>query len=162
MAAKIKPIPDGFHTLTPHLIVRQAAQAIEFYKKAFGAEEVMRMNGPDGKSVMHAELKFGNSMMMICEEFPDMCRSPQSLGGSPVVLHFYVEDADTFFAKAVKAGATPTMPLADQFWGDRYGKLKDPFGHEWSIASHVKDVTPEECQAAMAQYCSEPVHEKKK
>ncbi len=153
MAAKVKAIPEGFNTLTPHIVVREALKAIEFYKKAFGAEEVARMPGPDGKSIMHAELKFGNSMLMICEEFPEMCRSPQAIGGSPVTLHLYVEDADAVFQRAVKAGATATMPLADMFWGDRYGKLNDPFGHEWSVATHKKDVTPEECMKAAAEFC---------
>jgi len=153
MAGKVKAIPDGFHTLSPHIVVRDAGKAIEFYKKAFGAEEVCRMAGPDGKSVMHAELKIGNSMFMLCEEFPEMCRSPQSIGGSPVTLHLYVEDADAVYQRAVKAGATATMPLADQFWGDRYGKLKDPYGHEWSVATHVKDVSPEECAKAAAEFC---------
>lgn len=153
MSTKVRAIPEGFHTVSPHIIVKEAGKAIEFYKKAFGAEEVMRMPGPDGKSVMHAEMKIGNSMVMICDEFPEMCKSPLSIGGSPVTLHLYVEDADAVFQRAVKAGATPTMPLTDMFWGDRYGKLKDPFGHEWSVATHKKDVTPEECAKAAAAFC---------
>ena len=144
MAAKT--VPEGFRTITPHLIVKGAGQAIDFYKKAFGAEEVMRMPGPDGKSVMHAELKVGDSMFMIADEFPNMgCVGPQTLGNSPVGIHLYVNDADTVFNQAVKAGATVKMPMTDMFWGDRYGKLQDPFGHHWSVATHKEDVTPQEC-----------------
>ena len=147
-----KPIPEGFHTIAPHLIIKGAADAIGFYKKAFGAEEVMRMPGPDGKTVMHAELKIGNSMVMIADEFPDMgCLSPKSLKGSPVTLHVYVSDVDKVFQQAISAGATAKMPPADMFWGDRYGKLTDPFGHDWSVATHKYDVTPEECAKAAAE-----------
>ena len=144
MAKAKQPIPDGFHTVTPHLIMKDAAGAIEFYKNAFGAEETSRMPGPDGK-VMHAELKIGNSMLMIADEFPDMGSSgPKSIGGSPVTLHIYVDDVDALFDRAVKAGGKVTMPLADMFWGDRYGRLEDPFGHQWSIGTHTEDLTPEE------------------
>ena len=153
MKPATNPVPEGFHTMSPHLIVKGAAQAIDFYKKAFGAEEVMRMPGPDGKTVMHAELKIGNSMVMLADEFPDMgCRGPQSIGGSPVTLHLYVSDVDAAFNKAVKAGAKVTMPLADMFWGDRYGKLTDPFGHEWSVATHTRDLTPDQIQGEMKQF----------
>ncbi len=144
MAKAKQPIPDGFHTVTPHLIMKDAAGAIEFYKNAFGAEETSRVPGPDGK-IMHAELKIGSSMLMIADEFPDMgSRGPQSIGGSPVTLHIYVDDVDALFDRAVKAGGKVTMPLADMFWGDRYGRLEDPFGHQWSIGTHTEDLTPEE------------------
>jgi uncharacterized glyoxalase superfamily protein PhnB len=142
--AKVKPVPDGYHTLTPYLVIRDAAKAIEFYKKAFGAKETFRMPGPGGK-IMHAELQIGDSMLMLAEEMPEYgAKSPQALGGSPVNVFLYVEDADKVFNQAVAAGATVTMPLADQFWGDRYGKLADPFGHQWSVATHKEDVAPEE------------------
>jgi uncharacterized glyoxalase superfamily protein PhnB len=140
---KAKPIPDGFHTITPHLVVKDASKAIEFYKKAFGAEELGRHAGPDGKSIMHALLKIGDSMLMLNDEFPEMnCRGPLAIGGTAVTIHLYVQDADKAFERATKAGAKATMPLADQFWGDRYGIVTDPFGHMWSIASHIADLTP--------------------
>ena len=142
---RIKAVPDGYHTLTPHLVVKGASQAIEFYKKAFGAEEIGRMPGPDGKSLMHAELQIGDSRLFLVDEFPEMdCRGPQTIGGTPVTIHIYVEDVDTAFSKAVAAGAQVRMPLADMFWGDRYGVLADPFGHAWSLATHKEDLTPEE------------------
>lgn len=140
-----KPIPEGFGTLTAHLVIKDCAKAIDFYKKAFGAEELMRIPGPGGQGVGHSEIKIGDSVFMACDEFPGMNRAPDSLGGSPVNLHLYVKDADAAFKRAVDAGCEVAMPLEDMFWGDRYGKLKDPFGHQWSIATHVKDVTPEEC-----------------
>jgi uncharacterized glyoxalase superfamily protein PhnB len=153
MPQSVRPIPEGFHTVSPHLVVDGAAKAIEFYKKAFGAEEVVRMPAPDGKRLMHAEIRIGDSVVMLCDEFPEMgggCRSPKALGSTCVTLHLYVNDADATFNRAVQAGATATAPLTDMFWGDRYGKVTDPFGHEWSIATHVKDVTPEEMQKAAA------------
>ncbi|MEW6741607.1 MAG: VOC family protein [Planctomycetota bacterium] len=149
MATKVNPIPEGFHTVSPHLICRNAAKAIDFYKKAFNAEELVRMPGPDGKGVMHAELRIGNSIIMLAEEMEGMCRSPQTLNGTPVTIHLYVQDCDKVFKQAVSAGANATMPPADMFWGDRYGKVTDPFGHEWSIGTHVKDLSPEEMQKAM-------------
>jgi uncharacterized glyoxalase superfamily protein PhnB len=150
MAETTGSVPCGYQTLTPHVRVRGGADAIEFYKKAFGAEEVMRMPGPDGK-LMHAELKIGGATLMLCDEFPDWgALSPLSLNGTAVTLHLYVEDADAAFERAVAAGATVTMPLQNQFWGDRYGKVVDPFGHEWSIAAHVEDVAPEEMEARAA------------
>lgn len=153
MAGKVKAIPDGFHSITPHIVVSDANKAIEFYKKAFGAEEICRMPGPDGNSVMHAELKIGNSHLMMCSEAKDWgCFSPQSLKGSPVTIHLYVENVDAVYDRAVKAGATPTMPVSDQFWGDRYGKLQDPFGHHWSVATHTEDVSPEECGRRCAEW----------
>lgn len=144
-----RPIPEGFNTVSAHLVVKGAAQAMEFYKKAFGAEEIMRMPGPDGKTVMHGELRIGNSVVMIADEFPGMCKAPDQ-SGSPVTVHLYVNDADKTYNQAVAAGAQPTMPLSDMFWGDRYGKLKDPFGHEWSIATHKEDLTPDQIAQRMA------------
>ncbi len=142
--AQVKPVPEGFHTVTPHLIVKGAAKAIDFYRNAFGAEEVLRMPSPDGK-LMHAEIRIGDSHIMLADEFPDWGSvGPQSIGGSPVVIHLYVADCDALFAKATKAGAKVTMPLQDMFWGDRYGKLEDPFGHRWSIATHKEELTPEQ------------------
>ena len=144
MKNAVNPIPEGYYSLTPHLVVKGAGDAIEFYKKAFGAQELFRMPGPDGKTVMHAELQIGNSRLMLGDEFPEMnCRGPQG-GSSPVTIHLYVEDADAVFARAVSAGAQVRMPLENTFWGDRYGRLADPFGHEWSIATHREDLTPEQ------------------
>ena len=145
----VKPIPDGFHTITPHIVCRDAPKALEFYKQAFGANELHRALTPDGK-IMHAAVQIGSSIMMVVDEFPEMkCLGPQSIGGSPVTLHLYVEDADSVFNRAVKAGAKPTMPINDAFWGDRYGQVADPFGHSWSIATHQHDYTPEEMDAKM-------------
>ncbi|MCI0663265.1 MAG: VOC family protein [Acidobacteria bacterium] len=145
MKNQVKPIPEGFHTLTPHIVVKGADKAIEFYKKAFGAKEVGRMPGPDGVTIMHADIIIGDSHLMLVDEFPDMgCIGPQSIGGSPVTIHIYVEDADTFYKQAVAAGAQEKMPLTDMFWGDRYGMVSDPFGHTWSIATHKEDLSVEE------------------
>jgi uncharacterized glyoxalase superfamily protein PhnB len=145
MAKRAKAIPDGYHTVTPYLTVRGADQAITFYKNAFGAEELMRMPGPGGKSIMHAEITIGDSRIFLSEELPEMgCRSPQSLGGTASSLHLYVEDVDAAFKRAVSAGAQVKMLVADMFWGDRFGKLIDPFGHEWGMATHTEDRTPEE------------------
>ncbi len=144
MASQVKRVPDGFHTITPHLVVRGAAEAIDFYKKAFGALEMGRHLGPDGK-IMHAMMQIGTSRFFLNDEFPHMgCLSPQALNGSPVTLSLYVEDVDGLYAQATKAGAKVVMPLADQFWGDRYGVVADPFGHQWALASHVNDFSPEE------------------
>jgi PhnB protein len=142
-----KSIPDGFHTLTPHITVQDAAKAIEFYKKAFGAQEVARHMTPDGKAVMHAQVKVGDSLLMLANEFPPMCLSPKSRGGTSVTLHLYVENADAVFDRAVKAGCTVKMPIGDQFWGDRYGAVEDPYGHMWSIATHTQDLSPEQMAA---------------
>ena len=145
--AKVKPIPEGNHSVTAGLIVRDGKKAIEFYKTAFDAKLLNVMNGPDGKSVMHAELKIGDTKIYLGDENPDMgARSPQALGGSPVSLNIYTEDCDAMFKKAVAAGATVKMPLDNMFWGDRYGKLTDPFGHEWGIATHVEDVSETEME----------------
>ena len=149
MSRTVKAIPDGYHSLTPYLIFRDADKAIEFYKRAFGAVETCRMNDPQTGKVMHAELKLGDSMLFLAEEFPAYgARSPQTLGGSPVTIHHYVEDADATMAQAVEAGATVAMPAMDMFWGDRFGKLTDPFGHDWSIATHIEDLTPEQMPSA--------------
>jgi PhnB protein len=146
----VKPVPDGYHTVTPHLVVRDAAKALAFYAKAFGAEELFRMPGPGGV-VMHAELKIGDSIVMLGEESPQMGTSaPPTIGGSPVTLMVYLNDVDTSFARAAQAGCTVEMPPTDMFWGDRYGKLKDPFGHHWSLATHKEDVSPEDMAKRMA------------
>jgi len=150
----VKPIPEGHHTLTPFLTVRNAARAIEFYKQAFGAKELGVMKGPDGK-IMHAELKIGDSIIMMSDEFPEFgSLSPQCIGGSPMGLHIYIENVDAAFDRAVKAGAQVEMPVMDQFWGDRYGKLKDPFGHKWSIATHTKDLSMDEMKHGMDEAMS--------
>lgn len=149
--SKVNPIPDGFHTLTPHVIVKGVAKAIDFYKKAFGAEERFRMPGPDG-SIMHAEVQIGSSILMLAEENAQWGSfGPKET--TPVVLHMYVPDCDVAMKRAAGAGATVVMPAADMFWGDRYGKVKDPFGHEWSIATHTSDPTPEQMKKAMAEMC---------
>ncbi len=154
--AKVKAIPEGMRSVTPHLICSGAANAIEFYKKAFSATEVMRLHAPDGK-VMHAQIRIGDSAVMLVDEFPNMgSGSPKTLKGSPVTLHLFVEDVDAVVAQAVKAGAKLTMPVADMFWGDRYGHLEDPFGHRWSVATHVRDMTPGEIQEAMQQMGHKP------
>lgn len=150
MTSKVKPIPEGYHTATPYLTIRNAAQALDFYKRAFGATEVMRMTSPDGR-VGHAEIRIGDSAIMLSDEFPDMdARSPQMIGGSPVMIHLYVEDADALVKRAVDAGATLQRPVEDQFYGDRAGKLADPFGHVWWIATHVEDVPPQEIEKRAA------------
>jgi len=145
----VSKIREGFNTLSPYLVVDGAEKAIEFYKKVFGAEVVDISKGPDGK-VMNAQIKIGNSMMMLNDEFPDYgAVGPLKLGGSPVTIHVSVEDVDSIWNKAVAAGVEITMPLADQFWGDRYGSFKDPFGHKWSVSTHIADPTPEEMEEEM-------------
>ncbi len=142
------------NTVTPHLVCKDAEKAIEFYKKAFGAEERFRLNTPDGKKVLHASLRIGNSAIMLADEFPDWGSvGPETLKGTPVVIHLYVEDADSVFDRAVKAGATVAMQLQDMFWGDRYGQVRDPFGHSWSVATHVRDVSLEEMEQAAKAMC---------
>ena len=146
MPGKVRAVPEGFHTITPHLNIRNCSKAIEFYQKAFGAEVKGVHRTPDGK-VMHALLKIGDSQLMVSDEFPEMgAKSPESLGGSAVVLNVYVEDVDALFNRAVGAGAKVVMPLMDQFWGDRYGQLTDPFGHRWALGAHREDVAPEELE----------------
>jgi len=144
MAAK--PIPEGFHTLTPYLTVKDAPRAIDFYKQAFGAEVRGTHYSPDGK-IMNADLKVGDSILMLAEEFPGMgAKSPLALGDSPVTIHVYVEDVDKLFNQAIAAGAKAVMPVMDQFWGDRFGMVTDPFGHRWSIGTHKEDLTPAEIE----------------
>ena len=155
MTNQIKAVPEGHHTLTPHLIVKGADEAIEFYKKVFGAEEITRLPGPDGKSIMHAALQIGDSRLFLVEEFPQMgSGGPLSIGGTPVAIHVYVEDADAVFNRALASGAQVRMPLENAFWGDRYGQFTDPFGHRWSVATRKEELTPEEigkrAQAAFA------------
>lgn len=146
----MKTPPEGYTTITPYLIVDGASVAIEFYKRIFGATERMRMDGPDGK-VMHAEIVIGTSVVMVADEFPEMnALGPLSVGGSPVFFQMYVENVDEVFRRAVEAGAAEERPVQDQFYGDRSGTLRDPFGHCWSIATHVEDVSPEEMERRMA------------
>jgi uncharacterized glyoxalase superfamily protein PhnB len=140
----VKAIPEGYHTVTPYLTVREARRAIEFYRQAFGAVELFRMPGPGGK-VMHAEIRIGDSIVMLTDEAPEMgSRSPEALGGTPVSLYLYVPDVDAVVARAAQAGATVTTPVQNMFWGDRFGQVADPFGHRWSLATHVEDLAPEE------------------
>ncbi|MGH9688960.1 MAG: VOC family protein, partial [Candidatus Acidiferrales bacterium] len=142
----VNPIPEGFHTATPYLAVQDGAQAIDFYKRAFGAKEVMRMNGPDGK-VSHAEIKIGDSIIMLsAASSAGELRTPQSLGASTVSIFLYLDNVDATFKQALSAGAKTIQPLEDMFWGDRYGRLTDPFGHSWSLAQHIEDVAPTEME----------------
>ncbi|MCU1266903.1 MAG: uncharacterized protein JWM21_3221 [Acidobacteria bacterium] len=150
MGNAVKPIPDGYHSVTPYLIIKGAADAIEFYKKAFGATELFRMPQPDGK-IGHAEIKIGDSPIMLADEFPDMkYLGPQTLGGSAVSLLIYVEDVDAVFNQAIAAGAEQQRPVEDKFYGDRGGSLVDPFGHVWHIATHTEDISPEEMEKRAA------------
>jgi PhnB protein len=151
MANAVKPIPEGYHTINPALTVRNAAAAIEFYKKAFGAVETVRMPGPDGK-IGHAELRIGDSVLFLSDEWPGMAVAPSLSGPPSNYLFMYVPDADRTFSQAIASGATATMPVQKQFWGDRYGKLTDPFGHHWGIATHVEDVSPEEMERRQAEF----------
>ena len=147
----VKPIPDGMHSLTPHLICAGAAEAIEFYKKAFNAVEGARLPGPGGK-LMHAVIRIGDSALMLVDENPQWgLLGPTALKGSPVTVHLYADDVDAVVAQAVAAGARITMPVADMFWGDRYGQLEDPFGHRWSVATHTRDLSPTEIQQGIAK-----------
>jgi len=142
----VKPIPEGYHTVTPYLIVKDAARALEFYKKIFSAKELMRFDMPDGR-LGHAEIRIGDSIIMLADEFPEMGhRSPKSLGGSPIGLAIYVPDVDTLAKQFVAAGAKEMRPVKDQFYGDRSGTFEDPFGHVWTIATHKEDLSPEEVQ----------------
>jgi PhnB protein len=152
-----KAIPDGMHSVSPHLTIDGAAAAIDFYKKAFDATEQMRIPAADGKRLLHAAIRIGDSAVLLNDSFPEWGgnKGPKELGGTAVTIHLYVEDCDAVFARAVEAGATVAMPLADMFWGDRYGTVIDPFGHHWSIATHKQDLTPEQiaeaAKAAMAK-----------
>ena len=155
MTAKIKPVPSGFHTVTPYLVIANAGKAIEFYKEAFGARESSRLASPDGK-VMHAEIMIGDSPIMLSDEFPDWnALSPLTIGGTPVSIMLYVEDVDSIVKRAVAAGATLLMPVENQFWGDRMGTVADPFGHKWSVATHKENVSPDEIiTRANAIFCA--------
>lgn len=148
MAQKVNPVPQGFHSLTPHLVVKGADEALSFYKKAFGAEERYRMTMPGGKLIAHAEMQIGNSVFFLADEWdmPEVPKSPKSLQGSSVSLHLYVPDCDALYKRAVDAGAKGVQPPTDMFWGDRYGKLQDPFGHYWSVGTHLEDVDPAEME----------------
>jgi PhnB protein len=153
MTPKVNPIPQGYHTVTPNLVVQDGAKALEFYKKAFGAEERMRMPGPDG-NILHAEFRIGDSIIMLGDEMPDMAKSPKAYGGTPVRFYVYVENVDAAWKRAVDAGAKSVMPLQDMFWGDRTGCLEDPFGHLWNLAQHVSNPTPEEMQKGQEAFFS--------
>jgi PhnB protein len=156
MAGKVKAIPDGYHTVTPYLIVKGAAAALEFYKKAFGAEELYRMPGPDGM-VAHAEIQIGTSRVMLSDEFPEMgAKSPQSLGGVASNLMLYTRNVDALVEQAVKAGAKLPMPVADMFWGDRYAKVEDPFGHQWQLATRKENLSPKQMAKRAAAAMSGP------
>jgi uncharacterized glyoxalase superfamily protein PhnB len=149
----VKPIPDGYHSVTPTLTIKGASEAIEFYKKAFDAKEIYRFPGLDGKSIMHAEIRIGDSAIMLCDEMPQMgCLSPTSIGGPSGSIYLYVNDADSVFNKAISVGAKPMMPMMDGFWGDRVGALTDPFGHRWTVATRKKEMTVEEIQKAGAEF----------
>jgi PhnB protein len=150
----VKPIPQGYHSVTPYLTVNDATKALDFYKRAFGAHEIMRMDAPNRK-IGHAEIKIGDSIIMIADEMPGSGnKAPQTLGGSSAGLFLYVEDADAVFQKAVQAGSQVVAPLADMFWGDRFGTVKDPFGHSWSVATHKEDVAPAEMSKRMKEAMS--------
>jgi uncharacterized glyoxalase superfamily protein PhnB len=158
--AQVSAIPPGFHTLTPHIVCRGAGEAIDWYKKALGAEEISRAPTPDGKRLIHSLIRIGDSFMMVVDEFPEWnVASPQTLGNSPVTLHMYVTDVDAVVGKAVAAGAKATMPIMDMFWGDRYGKFEDPYGHHWSVATKKRDVSPAEMAEATKQMFSKPMSE---
>ncbi|HVO82709.1 MAG TPA: VOC family protein [Terriglobales bacterium] len=155
-------IPPEFHTITPSLICRGATQAIEFYKKALGAEERMRMAGPDGK-IMHAELKIGDSIIFVTDENLEMgCKAPQTLGGSPSSLYLYVQDVDKSFQRAIDAGGKVTMPVADMFWGDRFGSFTDPFGHNWGMSTRVEDLTEPEFKERSKAFFAQLAQQQKK
>lgn len=152
----VKPIPDGYHSVTPYLTVKGAARALEFYEKAFGAKVLFRMDQPDGK-IGHAELQIGDSRVMLSDEAPELgVRSPLSVGGTPVSIHLYVEDVDETVARAIAAGANVTRPVADQFYGDRSGILADPFGHRWYVSTHTEDVPPDELERRAAAAAQQP------
>ncbi len=149
--ASVRPIPEGYHSINPALTCRDAARAIEFYKNAFGAAEIARMAAPDGK-ISHAELRIGDSVIFVSDEFPGMSAAPTPTTTPSVYFYLYVTDADTVFNRAAAAGCRVDMPLTDMFWGDRYGKLTDPFGHAWGIATHIENVTPEEMGRRAAEF----------
>jgi PhnB protein len=157
MSKSTQPIPVGHENLIPHLVCDPCSDAIEFYKKAFGAEEVGRMPEPDGRRIMHAAIRIGNCFVFLNDDFPETCggksQSPKGLKGTPVTIHHYVKDCDAAIKRAQDAGAKVVVPAEDMFWGDRYGIVEDPFGHRWAFATHIKDLTPDEMQAAMKDAC---------
>lgn len=149
MSNSVKPIPDGYHTATPYLTLKDTSEAIDFYKRAFGAVEIFRMNGPDGK-IAHAEIRIGNSPLMLGDESPcSEAKAPETLEGTTLGIFLYVDDVDASFKRALDAGARQTVPLQNMFWGDRFGRLTDPFGHKWMLATHVEDVSPAEMEERM-------------
>ncbi len=151
-----KAIPTGSHSITPYLVVKDAAKAIEFYKRAFGAQEKERIAGPDGTGIMHAEIQIGDSRLMLSDEFPGSnCGSPQTLKGTTCQMYVYVPDVDATFGQALAAGATAVMPVSDMFWGDRYGCINDPFGHQWGLATHKEDIAPHEMQKRADTFCAQ-------
>jgi len=155
MSNPVKPIPDGYHSVTPYLIISGAAKAIEFYKTVFAADEIVRID-MGGGTIGHAELRIGDSIIMLADEFPHMeARSPKSFGGTPVGIHLYVENCDATIQRAVAAGATISRPIQDQFYGDRSATLYDPFGHQWTISTHTEDLTPEEIKSRAAKLCGD-------
>jgi PhnB protein len=156
-----KPIPDGYHTLTPALTVKNGAEAIAFYKRALGAEEIMQIPGPDGR-LMHAEMKIGDSGFMLGEEMPEQgCRAPASVGAVSSSLYVYVQDVDKAFRRAVEGGAKPVMPVTDMFWGDRFGQVEDPSGHRWGLATHKEDPSPEEMARRQKEFFAQLAQPKK-
>jgi PhnB protein len=163
MATSVKRVPEGFHTITAGLTIKGAAEAIEFYKQALGAQEIMRMTGPNGL-IGHAELRIGDSVLFITDEMPNMgmCKSPQTLGGTTGSLYLYVDDVDSAFDRAVKAGGKATMPVADMFWGDRFGSFEDPFGYIWGVSTHVRDLSPEQIEEAAKEFYAEMAQQAQK
>ena len=160
MTISVKPVPDNFHTATPSLVVRDAAKAIDYYKKVFSAEEIMRMPSPDGK-IQHAEVKIGDSIIFLSDEFPNMGgKSPQSVGAYTGGIYLYVPNVDEVFQKAVDAGAKASMPVADMFWGDRVGHFVDPFGHAWSVGTHVADLTEQEMEKGAQEFYAQMAEKK--
>ena len=158
MAERVSPIPEGLHSVTPNLIIKDASRAIDWYKQALGVQELYRMPGPDGR-IMHAEIKIGNSVVMVTDEMPEMGgKGPQMLGGTPVSLMIYCEDCDAVFNRAVSLGATVRMPLEDAFWGDRWGMVTDPFGHVWAIATRKKNLSLDEMKRAMDAFMANYKH----
>lgn len=156
MSASVQPIPEGVQSIVPYLIIDGASKAVEFYKEAFNAEVIGCFEVPDGSKVMHAEIQIGDSRVYLADAFPEWgCQGPQALGGTSVSLHLWTKDVDQAFERAVAAGCEVTMPLADQFWGDRMGKLRDPFGHEWNLSMHVEDVSSEEMQRRVVEMFSQ-------
>jgi PhnB protein len=159
--SQIKKIPEGYHSITPNLIVKDGIKAIEFYKKVFEAKERMRMTTPDGKAIAHAELEIGDSMIMLVDEFPQMeCLSPASIGNTPVSMFLYVDDVDKTFSQAVSEGSKVLDPVKDQFWGDRHGIIEDPFGHRWSISTHIKDLSQDDLKKAAEEAFSKMCNNK--